>query len=329
MTNSPGLTSNSSQIPAHSPSRSVARDCKTVATTISPTSFLRMRHPILFILLLPFLIGYSQATPAAEEIKVKMSNGDNLSGSFEGFQDRTVGLKTVYAGSLKLSLADVAEMACEETVFVTLQDGSSFKTTLKKITGGCVHLADEQKIYTLSFDQIRDIHSLSLEDLRRKEAPELRPGRIQGLSEFKEKRWEGGLAFGYTLNRSTTSSDDLYLRFRSTYTKDVHKMGISAHSLYGMQDRLTSKKEFFGMVRYDNKLKNNLYAFGQFSAEYDQIERLDLRHAFRSGIEAVWSAGDRQLEDALAEGRSRMTAATVDKMRLYGCAGTAPSRSAS
>ena len=46
----------------------------------------------------------------------------------------------------------------------------------------------------------------------------------------------------------------------------------------------------------------------------------DLRHAFRAGIEAVWSEGDRQLEDAMAEGRRRMVDATVEKMRLYGCA---------
>lgn len=52
----------------------------------------------------------------------------------------------------------------------------------------------------------------------------------------------------------------------------------------------------------------------------------DLRHAFRSGIEDVWSQGDRQLEEAMAEGRSRMVAATVDKMELYGCAGKAPSQ---
>lgn len=52
----------------------------------------------------------------------------------------------------------------------------------------------------------------------------------------------------------------------------------------------------------------------------------DLRHAFRSGIEAVWSEGDRQLEDALAEGRRRMVDATVDKMRLYGCADRATGR---
>jgi fructose-bisphosphate aldolase class II len=52
----------------------------------------------------------------------------------------------------------------------------------------------------------------------------------------------------------------------------------------------------------------------------------DLRHAFRSGIEAVWAQGDRQLEEAVAEGRKRMTTATVEKMRLYGCAGHANSR---
>ena len=47
----------------------------------------------------------------------------------------------------------------------------------------------------------------------------------------------------------------------------------------------------------------------------------DLRHAFRAGFEQVWAKGDRQLEEAMAQGRARMVAATVAKMRLYGCAG--------
>ena len=51
----------------------------------------------------------------------------------------------------------------------------------------------------------------------------------------------------------------------------------------------------------------------------------DLRLAFRAGIEAVWSNGDRQLEDAMAEGRERMINATIEKMELYGCAGQAKS----
>ena len=49
----------------------------------------------------------------------------------------------------------------------------------------------------------------------------------------------------------------------------------------------------------------------------------DLRHAFRAGMLDVWSEGDRQLEDAMAEGRRRMIAATIEKIRLYGCAGKA------
>ena len=49
----------------------------------------------------------------------------------------------------------------------------------------------------------------------------------------------------------------------------------------------------------------------------------DLRHAFRAGFEAVWAQGDRQLEEAMAEGRARMVDATVEKMRQYGCSGMA------
>jgi fructose-bisphosphate aldolase, class II len=50
----------------------------------------------------------------------------------------------------------------------------------------------------------------------------------------------------------------------------------------------------------------------------------DLRHAFRAGLEAVFAQGDRQLEEAMAEGRRRMVDATIQKMRQYGCAGKAP-----
>lgn len=49
----------------------------------------------------------------------------------------------------------------------------------------------------------------------------------------------------------------------------------------------------------------------------------DLRHAFRAGLEEKFSEGDRQLEEALVAGRERMIVATVQKMREYGCAGTA------
>lgn len=49
----------------------------------------------------------------------------------------------------------------------------------------------------------------------------------------------------------------------------------------------------------------------------------DLRHAFRAGIEQEWAKGDRQLEDVMAAGRDLMIQATIEKMREYGCAGTA------
>jgi len=54
----------------------------------------------------------------------------------------------------------------------------------------------------------------------------------------------------------------------------------------------------------------------------------DLRKAFRRGIESTWAQGDRQLEEAMAHGMELMIEATVEKMRLYGCAGQAAGHSA-
>ncbi|MDA8103502.1 MAG: class II fructose-bisphosphate aldolase [Nitrospiraceae bacterium] len=55
----------------------------------------------------------------------------------------------------------------------------------------------------------------------------------------------------------------------------------------------------------------------------------DLRHAFRRGIEQTWGQGDRQLEEAMRLGKELMTEATIEKMRLYGCAGRVEARGAS
>ncbi len=49
----------------------------------------------------------------------------------------------------------------------------------------------------------------------------------------------------------------------------------------------------------------------------------DLRHLFRQGMLDVWAKGDYQLEEAMAEGRKRMIVGTIEKMKLYGCAGKA------
>jgi fructose-bisphosphate aldolase class II len=57
----------------------------------------------------------------------------------------------------------------------------------------------------------------------------------------------------------------------------------------------------------------------QVQCRHRPAPRLPRRHA-----EDVWSKGDHQLEEAMAEGRKRMVAATVEKMKLYGCAGKAP-----
>lgn len=47
----------------------------------------------------------------------------------------------------------------------------------------------------------------------------------------------------------------------------------------------------------------------------------ELRVAFREGMQAIWSEGDRHLEEALGEGRARMQSVAAQKLRLYGCAG--------
>jgi fructose/tagatose bisphosphate aldolase len=90
---------------------------------------------------------------------------------------------------------------------------------------------------------------------------------------------------------------------RTREIRDVTKIPLVLHGASGIPDDEVQAAKAAGVHK--------------FNAD------TDLRHAFRQGMLDVWSKGDRQLEDAMAEGRTRMIAATVEKMKQYGCAGKA------
>ncbi|MEY2916231.1 MAG: hypothetical protein RL454_1160 [Actinomycetota bacterium] len=115
----------------------------------------------------------------------------------------------------------------------------------------------------------------------------------------------------------------------------VDLLAISAGVMHGVTDIEPQPLDIERIKRIRDVTGIPLVLHGASGVPADQLEAAvaagvhklnadtDLRHAFRAGLEAKFAEGDRQLEDAMAAGRSRMIEATIAKMREYGCAGTA------
>jgi fructose-bisphosphate aldolase class II len=115
----------------------------------------------------------------------------------------------------------------------------------------------------------------------------------------------------------------------------VDWLAISAGVMHGVTDIAPQPLDIERVSQISKVTGIPLVLHGASGVPVDQLQNAvkagvhklnadtDLRHAFRAGLEEKFSEGDRHLEDALATGRERMIAATVQKMREYGCAGTA------
>ncbi|MBN2432706.1 MAG: DUF481 domain-containing protein [Acidobacteria bacterium] len=228
------------------------------------------------------------ASPAADKeypkLKITVRNGDQISGRLSLINGRGLELIHDYLGPIRLPLEAVSEMQAELPVLIVLADGTRLMTTLTRISKNLFHLSSDNSTFLLERARVQSVHSRFPGAVRVPADLRRTAQDLEGLSEFKIKHWEAGVSFGYTLNRSTTSSDDLHLRFRNKYTAKRHAFGFAGHIFYGIKDETLSQKEFYGAGRYDYQLKQKFYLFGQISGEYDAVERIDLRQSYNAGL---------------------------------------------
>jgi len=218
-----------------------------------------------------------------QAVRVKMKNGDTLSGTLVALDVSRAVLRTDYAPSLDLALERVAEVTGSAAVRLRLDDDTTLQTTLTGWVDGVFRLASGDQTFTLTLARVRDI---VLEPAAAEPATDLRAIAVQvdGLDEVRPQRWSGAVNFGYTLARGNASSDDLYLRTSARYTRPRDTFSASAHTLYGVLNDATSRNEVYGSFRYDYKLPKRYFVFGSVSGEYDEVEGIDLRHTWNAGV---------------------------------------------
>lgn len=153
---------------------------------------------------------------------------------------------------------------------------------------------------------------------------------------------EYGIPVEAELGQIPDASNDI--RWADVYTKPneaerfvaetgVDLLAISAGVMHGVPSAEPQPLDIELISEIKNLVGIPLVLHGASGVPADQLQAAvragvsklnadtDLRHAFRRGIELAFSSGDRQLEEALTEGKGLMIDATIVKMQEYGCAG--------
>lgn len=233
-----------------------------------------MKKILISILLGTVLAAGGRA--AGESWRVVMKNGDILSGAPGGFEGRSLVVRTEYAGPCRLPLDSIQEAVSPAEVEIGMTDGRILRTRLRGISREGLLLTDGHRTWLLPRPGIAEIRLAEGEIAGETALPD-------GLRELKEKSWKAGLDLGFTLSRNGTRSEDLYLRFQFQHQRRKSLYHVRGYTFYGLREHEVYKKNVFGAFRYDYKLGERFFCFGQASGEYSLQERLDLRHGYNLG----------------------------------------------
>jgi len=212
----------------------------------------------------------------ADQITIK--NGDRLTGTIEKSDDKSLVIKTEFAGEVTVDWSAISDVKSEQPLHVGLKDG--------KTVVGPVNIVDGKiEVATQSAGRIeapKDAVSVIRSDSEQRSWEKLQhPSLLQG--------WEGGVNLGFGLTAGNSETKNLAIGFNGIRTGLHDKLTLYEASVYSTNDlapaatRVTANTNRGG-VRYDRDITSHLFAFVNADFATDALQDLNLRQVYGGGL---------------------------------------------
>jgi putative salt-induced outer membrane protein len=228
-----------------------------------------------FRMVLPLILGLCSPLLADQ---VVLKNGDRLTGAIEKSDDKSLVMKTEFAGEVTIEWAAIQDIKSEQPLHVGLKEGktvvgpvttSDGKIEVSTKTSGNMEVPKDSIVVMRS-----DAAQAAWEKLQH-------PGFLEG--------WEGGVNLGFGLTAGNSETKNLALAFTGTRTGLHDKLSLYAGSVYETNGlapagtRVTANTNKGG-ARYDHDITPRLFAFVNADFFTDALQDLNLRSVFGGGL---------------------------------------------
>jgi putative salt-induced outer membrane protein YdiY len=224
---------------------------------------------LIFVFLCPVFL-------LADQIVLK--NGDRLTGTIEKSDDKTLLIKTEFAGEVTVQWPAVQEITSTQHLSVTLSDG-------KAVVGTVTTSDDQLAVVTTNAGTVTEpkssVTKLFGEAEQAAYEKSLHPGLLEG--------WKGGANVGFGLTRGNSQTKSLDIAFTAD-RKTLHDhLGLYTNSVYATNNApgatpSTTANAVQGGARYDHDFTPRLFAYVGADFQTDALQTLDLRSVFGGGL---------------------------------------------
>ncbi len=217
----------------------------------------------VFWQILPLLLG-SQLSWADT---IELSNGDKLTGTVTEQTAGKIKIETSYAGTVEVSLAEVASMNTETPMQFVLQDGQVINGTVRTMPGGGIEVTgrDQSSVQLPGLASISSIGAIP-------------PSGTLPLE------WHGDASLAGNVTKGNTDTSAVGLATRIVGEQKAIQR-FTGYANYNKEESngTTTKNQYLLGGKYDRFFTEQWYGFAGLDFEKDKFKDLDLRSTLSAG----------------------------------------------
>jgi putative salt-induced outer membrane protein len=247
-----------------------------------------VRKHLLFAVLIMF--AFHSIMALADQVMLK--NGDRLTGDILTSDNKTLVMKTEFAGEVTIQWPAIDEIHSSQQLHVHAKNGQNLVGTVTA-TDGSVGVATTANVVTVPKEDVVDMRN---------------PERQAAYEQLQHPRltqgWTGGANVGFALTAGNSKTKNLALAFTGDRKSLKDHVALYANSVYatsgtpGGVNGTTANSTQSG-IRYERNISERAFGFVSGDFQTDALQSLDLRSVFGAGFGYHLIKNDRTTLDLL------------------------------
>ena len=211
--------------------------------------------------------------------QIVLKNGDKLTGTITKSDDKTLVIKTEFAGDVTVQWPAVQEVTSTQPLHVAVQGG-------KTLAGPVTTAADGNLVVATAAGGAVNVAKSDVTALRNDQE---QTAYEKGLHPTLMQGWAGGINVGFALTGGNSETENLALAFNADHPTKNDDIKLYANSVYSKNNApkavpsVTANTIQAG-ARYAHNLTPRLFGFGAADFQTDALQTLDLRSVFTGGL---------------------------------------------
>jgi putative salt-induced outer membrane protein YdiY len=210
--------------------------------------------------------------------QVVLKNGDRLTGTITKSDDKTLLIKTEFAGDVTVQWPAVQEVSSTQPLHVALSSGKTVVGPVTTTDGSLAVATPASGTVTVAKADVTALRSDAEQTAYDKS---LHPGLLQG--------WAGGANVGFALTAGNSETENLALAFTADRKTLTDEIALYANSIYSTNNApgavpSTTANTIQAGARYSRNLTPRLFAYGSADFQTDALQDLNLRSVLGGGL---------------------------------------------